>query len=104
MLLFLIWTHFIADFIFQSDQMAINKSKSIKYLSLHVFIYSVCFLYIGWKFALINFLAHWIIDFITSKINSKLYTNHRHWFFTMIGFDQALHTTTLVLTYCWMIK
>lgn len=98
-ILIFIWLHWFADFFCQWDQMAIQKSKSLFWLTLHVTIYSFFFLFWGWKFALANLVCHFIIDFITSRINSKLYLNHRHWFFTMIGFDQALHMTTLILTY-----
>ena len=104
MLIALIWIHWFADFFCQWDQMAIQKSKSPLWLTTHVFVYSICFLFIGWKFAIVNFLVHFTIDYFTSKANARLYTNHRHWFFTMIGFDQALHMTTLVLTYQWMVK
>lgn len=102
MFIVLVWIHWFADFLCQWDQMAIQKSKSIGWLFVHCLIYSICFLYFGWKFALLNGLVHFVIDFFTSRINAKLYLNHRHWFFTMIGFDQALHLTTLFIIYRMM--
>jgi hypothetical protein len=97
--LMLVWTHWFADFVCQTDEMALNKSKSNKWLSIHVLVYSVCFIWMGWKFALINGICHWITDFITSRINSHLVKlESKHWFFTCIGFDQAIHITTLLLT------
>lgn len=92
--------HFVADFILQSDWMAINKSKSWKALCLHTLIYSLCFLpFYGLAFASATFLLHTLQDTITSRINSKLWVaNQRHWFFVGIGADQLLHYTLLAYT------
>lgn len=96
-----IWIHFIADFVFQCDKMALNKSKSIPWLSAHCAIYGLCFIVFGWAVALCAGLSHYVIDFFTSRANAALWkANERHWFFTMIGFDQALHLTVLA----WFIR
>lgn len=94
----------MSDFLLQSDKMAINKSKSNKWLCIHILIYSIPFLWFGWLFALINGLLHFITDFISSRATSRLYTNHRHWFFVIIGLDQALHMTALILTLQYLVK
>lgn len=95
----LIWTHFLADFILQSDAMARGKSKSIKWLSIHIAVYTLAFLLFGWKFAIVNGAAHWCVDFFTSRITSKLWEKKEvHWFFVVIGADQALHMTILFAT------
>lgn len=99
MIYWLIWIHFIADFIFQTDKMAINKSSSWKWLFIHVFIYSIPFCIFGYKYAAINFVAHFITDAISSRITTYLWGQQaRHWFFVVIGADQALHVTALFLT------
>ena len=92
--------HFGGDFLLQSDQMAIRKSSSLTWLSIHVGVYSAfLFILLGWKFAVVNGVAHWVVDLVTSKINSRLWkAEERHWFFTMIGFDQFLHVAILVAT------
>ena len=96
----LVWLHFIADFVFQTDKMAMNKSTSNLWLGLHVLIYTIPFLLFGWKFALVNGVCHFITDWFTSRATSKLWkAGERHWFFVVIGADQAIHTTTLLLTF-----
>ncbi len=95
----IIWVHFLSDFILQSNKIAINKGKNIKYLIIHCIIYSIPFFIFGWKFAIINGILHFIIDYVTSKITTHLWLiNQRHWFFVTIGFDQALHLTFLFLS------
>lgn len=94
-----LWLHFLGDFIFQTDTMAINKSKSNKWLCAHGLTYGIPLLCIGWKYALVNVIAHMGVDFITSRINARLWAaEKRHWFFVGIGADQAIHMTFLFLT------
>ncbi len=98
-LLAIFWLHFLADFIMQTDEMALNKSHNWKWLTLHALTYGIPFLLFGWKYAIINSAAHWLVDFFTSKATSYLWsTGKRHWFFVVIGLDQAIHMTILVLT------
>ena len=101
----LIWLHFIADFILQTDKMAINKSSSNRWLGLHVSVYTVPFFWFGWRFALVNGAAHFVTDWLTSRGTSYLWKKEeRHWFFALIGLDQAIHMTTLFLTYRWLCR
>ncbi len=104
-ILIIIWIHFIADFVLQSSRVALNKSKSDKILLLHVSIYSIPFLYFGIVYAIINGIAHFITDRITSRITAKLWKKKEtHWFFVVIGLDQAIHLSTLLLTYVWLFE
>ena len=126
----LLATHFVGDFILQSDWMALNKSKNLRALVAHVLIYSLCFLPFGVIFAMITFLTHLITDAATSQITSKLwfieldeqydtgrrdgvyfarhearvFGDRRHWFFVAIGADQLIHYITLGATYTWLMK
>lgn len=128
-LLLLLVLHFIGDFLLQSDWVAVNKSKRNEVLTLHVLVYSLCFLPFGWKFWLLTFYSHWATDWVTSRIASRLWffgptgwnmdtpgiraemaaypemfhysyiPGRRHWFFVAIGADQLIHAATLAATY-----
>lgn len=103
-ILLLLWIHFIADFILQTDWMARNKSKRNIPLIVHCIVYTIPFLYFGWVFALVNGTAHFVTDYVTSRASSRLWAKKEvHWFFVVVGFDQAIHMTTLILTYMWLI-
>lgn len=116
-LVILFW-HWIADFILQTDWEAQNKSKEWKPLLSHTIKYSlVWFFPMFFIFALnliseidviiktfsfmgITFICHTITDYFTSRLNTKLWNNKEvHYFFVSIGFDQFLHFTQLLLTY-----
>lgn len=114
----MLFSHFLGDFILQSDWMALGKSKSWKPLLAHTSVYSLCFLWLGWQFALITFALHTITDAITSRWTSSLWfvrliepingpgskfygaydMTKRHWFFVVIGLDQLIHGVTLLWT------
>jgi hypothetical protein len=87
--LLLVVTHFVADWLFQSDWMALNKSKHWDVLAIHVTIYSVCFVPVtawmffgSWRFGLlfgaITWITHFITDAITSRITSRLWFIELH--------------------------
>lgn len=106
----LLFTHWFADFVLQSDYIAQNKSKSNVVLFEHVLLYILPFAILGFfipislLWLLTNLVAHFIIDYVTSRINSKLWAKQQiHWFFVSVGFDQFLHVATLVLTYEYLI-
>lgn len=115
----LLVVHFVADFLFQTDWMALNKSKNNDALALHAFVYAACFAWLGMPFAGITFITHFFTDYWTSRLTSKLWffaqndfpnanewhyvSGRRHWFFVAIGADQLIHYVTLALTYKWLI-
>lgn len=99
-LLLLVWVHFIADFVMQSDKVAKGKSGSNKLLLLHVMIYSAFLVPFGLAFAAVNMALHFATDYVSSRATSKLWqAGERHWFFVVIGADQAVHMSCLFLTY-----
>lgn len=102
-LLTLVFLHFFADFILQTDNIALKKSTNNEVLFIHVFLYSLPFLWFGLKFALVTFIAHFLTDYVSSRLTSKFYKEgKRHLFFVTIGADQAIHMATLFLTYLYI--
>ena len=94
----IIWLHFIADFILQSTDMGTKKSSDIKWLITHCAVYTLPFVIMGWKFALITGLLHFCVDFVTSKITSYFWKREEvHWFFVTIGWDQAVHMSIFII-------
>jgi len=99
----IIFLHFCADFVLQTDKMALNKSSSNMWLGLHCFVYSVPFLVFGLPFALINGILHFIVDYFSSRICKKLWLQERrHDFFVVVGLDQLFHFICLILIYVYL--
>jgi hypothetical protein len=109
----ILWIHFISDFLLQTSWMAMNKSRNTLALLVHCFVYTIPFicltfdstLSLSFDFVIINGCCHFIIDFITSRFTSKLYKEEKYRaFFSVIGLDQTIHMTILILTYWWIPK
>ena len=100
-LVVLIIVHFVSDFLMQTDKMALNKSTSNKWLTYHIFVYSVLsFFLFGPLYAGVNAALHWVTDFISSRVMTKLWkAEKRKWFFAVLGADQAAHMLAMVLTF-----
>jgi hypothetical protein len=115
---------------YQDERMAVNKSKCNKELIRHTLRYTLVFLIgfvflkilenpfphiylyeLGWSsnillFFPITFACHTIIDYISSRITSKLFAEKIFYTgipnfgaFSIIGIDQVFHYGTLFLTY-----
>jgi hypothetical protein len=98
--LVIVWLHFVADFVMQSDRVALNKSRDSVILLWHVALYGLFFVPFGLMFAVVNAALHFATDFCTSRATSALWKkDQRHWFFVVIGLDQAIHMTCLFVTY-----
>lgn len=108
----LIFIHWIADFLLQSDAMAKSKSKYFDWLLWHTVVYSLCFFVLlmpfcgvlfAAKFAAVTLFFHTLTDFFTSRLNSKLWTEGRiHYFFVSVGYDQWLHGAQILLTFYFL--
>ena len=119
-IILLLFSHWIADFVRQTDKQAKGKSHDLGMLYHHCFSYTYDVMaiillvegilyYCGYhtrlfhstntfilKSYLVIFLAHFCTDFITSKINAKLWKEEKvHEFFVSVGFDQFLHVFVL---------
>lgn len=118
--------HFIADFVFQSNYVAQNKSKSNKVLLHHVGYYFNIF-FIGLLsyimlffsqnnkyfyllddiliFIVVNVALHFITDYFTSRISSYFWNKPDiHQFFVTIGADQLVHQLSLIVTTVYLLK
>jgi hypothetical protein len=114
--LIIIFIHWVSDFICQTHEMSIKKSKSNLWLTKHVMVYTaVTTILWGITFAFesgfekglilagITFITHWITDYFTSRWTSKLYAKGDiHNFFVVVGLDQFIHYTTLLGTYSFL--
>lgn len=108
-LLVVLVAHWVGDYVFQTTAMAVNKSVSIRWLSLHVLVYSAT-LYAGaflilpagraFQYTAVNGGLHWITDLVTSRVAVRFENRPRIWF-PVIGFDQLAHTAALVVTLGW---
>lgn len=103
LLIWIMFAHFMADFMFQCEKFQYLKSQSVFWLTAHVVTYTfVLWLFLlptslGWQFALFNGAFHWMVDAVTSKITSYAYKRKNMWlFWRTIGFDQFLHIAALI--------
>ena len=118
----ILFAHFWADFVFQTRSMGTLKSKSLKWLSLHILTYTtvltillfvaepILMIELGKNFLIfigLNSLLHFMTDFVSSKRSKYFYskyeeTKNENWinfFWLTIGFDQFIHIMTLMLSY-----
>jgi hypothetical protein len=118
--IYLMFAHYVGDFLLQTAWMANGKSKSILPLTVHISVYTLTLILFGlplyfigflsgfWSwyvaFCILNGLLHFATDFITSKISSKAYAegNIRK-FWAVIGFDQFIHMATFWVVFLILI-
>ena len=100
-----LFAHWVADFVAQTDEQAKAKAKDFDALFAHCSVYALIMTLAGaiftWVPVSLNglivfgygvFLSHITIDYFTSKLNSYLYGKGQiHNFFVSVGFDQWLH-------------
>lgn len=105
----LLLTHFVADFILQTEWQATNKSKNNDALFQHVMTYTLGLaagsgLIFGvgpaWVgFVLANALLHFATDYVTSRFTARFFgRKDYHNGFVVIGLDQWIHQATLAAT------
>lgn len=114
--IFILLSHWIADFVFQDEKWALGKSKKLEPLLLHTITYSGLWIVPVWLitgeiwgtvlFVGVTFLLHTLTDYYTSPIVSKRFEDKYYGSpipnfgaFSVIGFDQFLHYTQLVITW-----
>ncbi len=128
-LVLLLLAHFVADFLLQPRWMGTQKSSKIPVLLAHCAIqFAIVFLFLlpwypGEAFAVaaLNTLVHGVVDWYIWNIykfgvvirNPETHPDELkktwkywedHWFYATIGFDQLLHTLTLVGLYFLLLR
>lgn len=113
MILTAIVAHWLGDFVFQTNWMAMNKGKYWTPLLAHVLVYTlIVFLVtvgvgLSWEISIISLLLwigansflHFWTDAITARFSSLAKDNgSTRIFWVIIGADQAVHQLTLILT------
>jgi len=113
-LIYVLFLHWLADFVCQTRWMAENKSKSWSALAVHCLVYGLIFsLGLGWllpihqllPFLGLNVALHFGVDAVTSRLTTYFW--QKQWtygFFATIGFDQLIHTCCLLWTANWFIS
>lgn len=95
--------------------MAVNKSKNLYWLTIHVLAYSTVTTILWIQFSpliidipyifLITFITHWLTDLITSRLAAYFKRkNNESLYYKTLGIDQLIHSITLLLTYNYLIK
>ena len=111
--IYMLLTHWLADFCLQTDEQAKGKSLSIKLLTYHVGTYTLVmglssfYYFDDWRkcviFTAITSVSHWITDFFTSRIGKPFWAKgDYHNGFVVVGFDQILHYVQLFVTIDWL--
>lgn len=123
----LLITHFVADFLMQSREMAQKKSSELLWLGLHIRTITWTFFFVtyfggaGWNsipFTIINSAIHALIDWtiwnwykqgvIKRYPTFEMRRDFKFWedqkFYSTIGLDQLLHVLTIVVLYDWLIR
>ncbi len=109
-IILLLIAHFVGDFLCQPRVMALNKTKSLYYLSLHgllvgVPVFLVFFMFkpvlLALSLTVIYVIVHCAQDFFVWTIAIRLFgESEKYWeekkFYDIIGFDQFLHVAFLV--------
>lgn len=114
--------HYFADFVLQTSSQALNKSKQWSALIQHTASYSMFWLILlslttrnteltlfskitMWlmqpvMFAVITFITHTAVDYVTSRWSSYFFGQKKYRYgFQVVGFDQVLHFLQLYFTY-----
>jgi hypothetical protein len=119
-LIVVLWLNYLTDYMLQTKKMSENKHNSVLWLLAHVSsftlalgilvsVYNIFANAFTWGnlvlLILLNGLTHFIIDYISSKITAYYYKNNKlKQFIRVIGGDQTLHVTIIVLLTYYFIN
>jgi hypothetical protein len=106
---YVLFAHFVSDFVLQTRWMAENKSKNGRALLSHILVYTVgmccfltCYLPEAWynvcMYCALNGFLHFCVDYVTSQASSYYYSVNDKMFWCVIGADQWAHGAILINT------
>ena len=118
---YILFLHYLGDYIFQPYSMSVQKSEDHMMLLYHTIIYTGT-IYLGLlfvvgvneaiTFVVLTFLAHYMVDFVTSRVISDnsselrldpdstkpIHKRLKLWGpISLLGFDQLLHQACLLI-------
>ena len=118
---YILFLHYLGDYIFQPYSMSVRKSEDHMVLLYHTIIYTGT-IYAGLlfvvgvneaiTFAVLTFFAHYVVDFVTSRVISNnsseleldpdsskpIHKRLKLWGpISLLGFDQLLHQACLLI-------
>lgn len=113
--IYLLLIHWFGDYYYQTGNMALGKGKSNYWLTVHVATYltvltigtfGLYFIFYGeyelikvCKFLIQNGVLHWITDYYTSRLANYYQERNDEKQYAVRGFDQFIHSATLLWTY-----
>lgn len=106
LVIYLLAAHYVADWLCQSEKQALGKSKSLYLLTEHVAVYTAVMGLLFWHplFVGLNGVIHWGVDYLTSRLNARLWAAKDRRFWWSLGADQLAHQVTLLLTAWWLLS
>lgn len=115
LIIYLIFAHWVADFVFQDEEWALTKKNSFSSLLMHTWVYSTIIMIMTayfltpmgmYYFWVINFVTHTAVDYFTSKWVGMKFEKKQlgsaipnFGAFTIIGLDQFIHYVILIMSF-----
>ncbi|HLP03824.1 MAG TPA: DUF3307 domain-containing protein [Paludibacter sp.] len=109
-IIILLLVHIVGDYFLQGSKLSEQKAVKISYLFEHVVIYTSLLIVVsplalgltflqGAAFSILNGSTHFIIDFFTSRLKIKYYSESEPKYIITMGIDHSLHLLILFATY-----
>lgn len=102
----IVGAHWVGDWVIQpfAQRWMGKKNEKWSHLAAHAGTYGLPLLILmNPLWALINAVAHGVVDGVTSRLTHHFYDTKRlHLFWFTIGVDQTIHALTLFSTWWWL--
>ena len=105
--------HIFGGFFLQSNRISKLKRENTFYLLQHVGMYTLIFIVFcpillgltfwqGLVYSLINGVLHFIVDFFTGKLKSRLIVKNEVKYNLTVVLDYSVHLIFLFITFIWL--